>query len=532
MNSGIRFSVALIVVIMVLIGFYYASLDDGATEGDGGSATPQISVEGAETTDSTPVATPREAEVERRPAEPERPVRLVDETDATDDETAVDADGTAGGDFDEFLVDSTPDSTPDADAAGESAGTEASDATNGPDVMDADESSDAMESDAVESVDEVDESVADEEDASSTTDVDVTETAESVVERVEQSRPETRRPVGTTRPARNPRAAGVGIHRLASIDQDASLANAALRVLAEAEAPGVIDGPDGTVWMPLPAGDNTAFLDDAIVGRVRGQGPQLVLLRGDSDHAIDLAGKVAGTEVTGSDSIGNWGVSFRLTSAALDGVRNATRGFQRQPVAWVGGGRILVLDRPLIPISGRGRIPTIFGTEIDASAVARMLEAEASPAADSPAGSGSTGATNGVNNVVRGAGSLPPDQYTEYVVKPGDNFESIALAWFGDRNKHSLIAEANPFKESSRLTIGEILRLPPKNTELRVEIPSRGSAGGPQTYVIRSGDTLGKIAQAAYGKASLWTKIYEANKATIGPDPANLKVGTTLEIPE
>ncbi len=532
MNSGIRFSVALIVVIMVLIGFYYASLDDGATEGDGGSATPQISVEGAETTDSTPVATPREAEVERRPAEPERPVRLVDETDATDDETAVDADGTTGGDFDEFLVDSTPDSTPDADAAGESAGTEAPDATNGPDVTDGDESSDAMESDAVESVDEVDESVADEEDASSTTDADVTETVESVVERVEQSRPETRRPVGTARPARNPRAAGVGIHRLASIDQDASLANAALRVLAEAEAPGVIDGPDGTVWMPLPAGDNTAFLDDAIVGRVRGQGPQLVLLRGDSDHAIDLAGKVAGTEVTGSDSIGNWGVSFRLTSGALDAVRNATRGFQRQPVAWVGGGRILVLDRPLIPISGRGRIPTIFGTEIDASAVARLLEAEASPAADSPAGSGSSGAANGVNNVVRGAGSLPPDQYTEYVVKPGDNFESIALAWFGDRNKHSLIAEANPFKESSRLTIGEILRLPPKNTELRVEIPSRGSAGGPQTYVIRSGDTLGKIAQAAYGKASLWTKIYEANKATIGPDPANLKVGTTLEIPE
>ncbi len=210
MNSGIRFSVALIVVIMVLIGFYYASLDDGATEGDGGSATPQISVEGAETTDSTPVATPREAEVERRPAEPERPVRLVDETDAvdaTDDETAVDADGTTGGDFDEFLVDSTPDSTPDADAVGDSAGTETPDATNGPDVTDGDESSDAMESD------EVDESVADEEDASSTTDVDVTETVESVVERVEQSRPETRLPVGTARPARNPRAAGVGIHR-------------------------------------------------------------------------------------------------------------------------------------------------------------------------------------------------------------------------------------------------------------------------------------------------------------------------------
>jgi hypothetical protein len=48
---------------------------------------------------------------------------------------------------------------------------------------------------------------------------------------------------------------------------------------------------------------------------------------------------------------------------------------------------------------------------------------------------------------------------------------------------------------------------------------------------VESGDTLHRIANKVYGDSKLWNQIYEANKATIGSDPAALKVGMKLQIP-
>ena len=53
----------------------------------------------------------------------------------------------------------------------------------------------------------------------------------------------------------------------------------------------------------------------------------------------------------------------------------------------------------------------------------------------------------------------------------------------------------------------------------------------PATYVVIPGDSLSKIAKKVYGNESLWSKIFEANKATIGPNPNLIKVGQTLVIP-
>ena len=54
-----------------------------------------------------------------------------------------------------------------------------------------------------------------------------------------------------------------------------------------------------------------------------------------------------------------------------------------------------------------------------------------------------------------------------------------------------------------------------------------------QTYTVQPGDFLSAIAQKFYGDGSeaSWRKIYEANKAVIGPDPTQLKVGMVLVIP-
>ncbi len=49
-------------------------------------------------------------------------------------------------------------------------------------------------------------------------------------------------------------------------------------------------------------------------------------------------------------------------------------------------------------------------------------------------------------------------------------------------------------------------------------------------YEIVSGDTLGAIAKKYYGKASLYTKIHEANKELI-PDPNKIYPGQKIRIP-
>ncbi|MER2999129.1 LysM peptidoglycan-binding domain-containing protein [Pontibacter populi] len=51
------------------------------------------------------------------------------------------------------------------------------------------------------------------------------------------------------------------------------------------------------------------------------------------------------------------------------------------------------------------------------------------------------------------------------------------------------------------------------------------------TYTVQSGDSLSKIAQRQYGNASAWTKIYNANKTTIGDNPDLIKPGQKLTIP-
>ena len=52
-----------------------------------------------------------------------------------------------------------------------------------------------------------------------------------------------------------------------------------------------------------------------------------------------------------------------------------------------------------------------------------------------------------------------------------------------------------------------------------------------KTYTVKAGDCLWNIAKQLYGKGSDYTKIYNANKGTIGSNPNLIYPGQVFTIP-
>jgi len=61
--------------------------------------------------------------------------------------------------------------------------------------------------------------------------------------------------------------------------------------------------------------------------------------------------------------------------------------------------------------------------------------------------------------------------------------------------------------------------------------PAGAAADEVQIYEVKPGDTLSGLAQKFYGKASLYPKIFEANKDIL-TNPDLIKVGQKLKIPK
>ncbi|MEA3307881.1 MAG: LysM peptidoglycan-binding domain-containing protein [Chloroflexota bacterium] len=61
-------------------------------------------------------------------------------------------------------------------------------------------------------------------------------------------------------------------------------------------------------------------------------------------------------------------------------------------------------------------------------------------------------------------------------------------------------------------------------------MPKAAKAAEVHTYVVKPGDSLGKIAKELLGDASRWPEIHEANKEQI-KNPSLIRVGQKLIIP-
>jgi len=80
----------------------------------------------------------------------------------------------------------------------------------------------------------------------------------------------------------------------------------------------------------------------------------------------------------------------------------------------------------------------------------------------------------------------------------------------------------------------EIKRVDPNYGDLACDIsidPSLPApAAKPQTYTVRSGDTLSKISKQFYGDANQYMRIFEANQDQL-KDPNKIQIGQELKIP-
>ena len=129
--------------------------------------------------------------------------------------------------------------------------------------------------------------------------------------------------------------------------------------------------------------------------------------------------------------------------------------------------------------------------------------------------------------------TTPTTTARTYTVKAGDTFASIALSIYGQEKAWFAIAQANPSVDPKQLQVGQVIALPKLGDPARdTDEPVLPAPNGEQTYTVRPGDNLSRIAQKFYKDSEKWDLIYARNRKTIGPKPDNLKVGMKLVIPQ
>lgn len=146
----------------------------------------------------------------------------------------------------------------------------------------------------------------------------------------------------------------------------------------------------------------------------------------------------------------------------------------------------------------------------------------------------------------------------QYRIKSGETYTTIAAALYGSANYYPHIQRANPNVDPHRLRPGMVINVPPREQVLGQSTAhgqaTDGSAGGSEVrsrvatgheagaaparidsarqYRVQSGESLYRISMKLYGDGRHVDAIYQRNKQQIGADPARLKLGMILELPE
>lgn len=124
-----------------------------------------------------------------------------------------------------------------------------------------------------------------------------------------------------------------------------------------------------------------------------------------------------------------------------------------------------------------------------------------------------------------------------YTVKSGDTLGGIASRELGSASRWTEIQSLNASINPNNLKVGTTIQLPAGGRAVAASAPkSEGKKDAPKakpatgrTYVVKSGDSLSRIASRELGDAGRWTEIRDLNP---GINPDRLKVGAELALPK
>jgi len=123
-----------------------------------------------------------------------------------------------------------------------------------------------------------------------------------------------------------------------------------------------------------------------------------------------------------------------------------------------------------------------------------------------------------------------------HVIQAGETLSSISKRYYGVETLWSLIAKANPSINPDRVRAGQSLTIPPL-----ASAPSSASSKSNENdrafdsarqYAVQPGESLYKISVKLWGDARHVDALYELNKSKIGSDPARVKAGMILNLPQ
>ncbi|MCX5683083.1 MAG: LysM peptidoglycan-binding domain-containing protein [Planctomycetota bacterium] len=191
----------------------------------------------------------------------------------------------------------------------------------------------------------------------------------------------------------------------------------------------------------------------------------------------------------------------------------------------------------------RGRRTDIRSSSVhEGTAVAHRSEV-AVAGADPPGPTGPVLRPTGVPGTVVTGAWKPRDPSSGggnvYTIAQGDTLYGIAVKHYGSASGAEIIEAANPGLNPKALRVGDKIRLPEKPPAAE-KLPAPGAASDAtppaaaagKVYVVQKNDTLIGISKRIYGDASMYLKIYEANKDILSSRNAALHVGQKLRLPE
>ncbi|MGY6630350.1 MAG: peptidoglycan-binding protein LysM [Wenzhouxiangella sp.] len=124
-----------------------------------------------------------------------------------------------------------------------------------------------------------------------------------------------------------------------------------------------------------------------------------------------------------------------------------------------------------------------------------------------------------------GRGKSEPEALKDHATELGLETGGIDIAFVDGQVKATGHAASQEDKEKILLALGNVAGVETVDEAIQVDEPAE-----PVFYTVKSGDTLGAIAQRHYGKASEFPKIFEANRPMLA-HPDRIYPGQVLRIP-